>query len=153
MSKAAIVYASRHHQNTYRLVQAISEKYDVVLINAERQKQADLSQYDLIGFASGIDFGKFYVSVEEFLKANLPENKKVFFLYTCAKKNSKFTECIKIEAIKKSAVIMGEYGCRGYNTYGPWKLIGGMNKNHPSPKELEESIRFYEVLLDKNSCP
>ena len=73
--------------------------------------------------------------------------KKVFFLYTCAKKNSKFTEHIKKEALEKGAVIMGEYGCRGYNTYGPWKVIGGMNKNHPSQEELEEAILFYETLL------
>ena len=113
----------------------------------------DLSTYDFIGFASGIDFGRFYPSVEQFLKDNLPKNKKVFFLYTCAKKNTKFTEYIKKEAIDKGAVIMGEYGCRGYNTYGPWKLIGGMNKNHPSQEELEEAICFYESILNKNCFP
>jgi flavodoxin len=48
---------------------------------------------------------------------------------------------------------MGEYGCRGYNTYGPWKVIGGMNKNHPSQEELEEAIHFYESLLNKKCCP
>ena len=84
-----------------------------------------------------------------FLKDNLPKNKRVFFLYTCAKKSSKFTKCVKKEALGKGALIMGEYGCRGYNTYGPWKVIGGMNKNHPSKEELDEVIRFYETLLCK----
>ena len=149
MSRTAIVYASKHHGSTYKLVKAISEKYDIDQFDAENLHSMDLSTYDLIGFASGIDFGKFYPSVEQFLKDNLPENKKVFFLYTCAKKNPKFTENIKTEALKRGAVIMGEYGCRGYNTYGPWKVIGGMNKNHPSQGELEEAIRFYEVLLNK----
>ena len=147
MSKAVIIYASKHHGNTYRLVQAIAERHDIVLINAETQKQADLSQYDLIGFASGIDFGKFYDSVEVFLKDHLPKNKKVFFLYTCAKTSDRFTAGMKALALEKGAVLMGEYGCRGYNTYGPWKLIGGMNKNHPTKEELEEAIHFYETLL------
>ena len=124
-------------------------KYDIDQIDAENIHSMDLSLYDLVGFASGIDFGRFYPSVEGFLKANLPINKKVFFLYTCAKKNAKFTNCIKKEALNKDAVIMGEYGCRGYNTYGPWKVIGGMNKNHPSKEELDEVIRFYEILLCK----
>ena len=153
MSKTAIIYASKHHGNTYKLVKAISNKYDIFLIDAEILHDADLSSYDLIGFASGIDFGKFYSSVERFLKDNLPKNKRVFFLYTCAKKNSKFTEYMKKEALEKGAVIMGEYGCRGYNTYGPWKVIGGMNKNHPSQEELEEAIHFYESLLNKKCCP
>lgn len=147
MSKVAIIYASKHHGNTYRLVQAISERHDVVLINAERQKQENLSQYDLIGFASGIDFGKFYASVEDFLKDNLPENKKVFFLYTCAKKSVRFTSSVKEASLKKETVIMGEYGCRGYNTYGPWKMLGGMNRNHPTTEEIEDAVRFYETLL------
>ena len=42
---------------------------------------------------------------------------------------------------------MGEYGCKGYNTYGPWKLIGGMNRNHPSDEEINDAIRFFESLL------
>lgn len=147
MSKAVIIYGSKHHENTYRLVQAISERYDVVLINAETQKQADLSQYDLIGFASGIDFGRFYSSVEGFLKDNLPVNKRVFFIYTCAKKSNRFTACVKAMAHEKEAVLMGEYGCRGYNTYGPWKVIGGMNKNHPTKDEIEEAVQFYGALV------
>lgn len=59
---------------------------------------------------------------------------------------------MKIEALEREAMIMGEYGCRGYNTYGPWKVIGGMNKNHPSQDELEEAIRFYENLLHGLMC-
>lgn len=149
MARTAIIYASKHHGNTLRVVKAISERNDVVLIDAETQKQEDLSNYDFIGFASGIDFGKFYPSVEGFLKDHLPKNKKVFFLYTCAKKNSKFTERMKREALDKGAEIVGEYGCRGYNTYGPWKVIGGMNKNHPTQEELEEAVRFYETILKK----
>jgi len=148
MAKAIIIYASTHQGNTRRLVEAISKKYDIALIDAARQRHADLSEYDLIGFASGIDFGKFYDCVEQFLKENLPEDKRIFFLYTCARVNRRFTETMRTEALKKGAVLMGEYGCRGYNTYGPWKLIGGMNKNHPSNDELNGAVRFYEALSE-----
>ena len=150
MKKTAIVYASRHHGNTKKLVEAIAERYEVALIDAEVQHQADLSSFDLIGFASGIDFGKFYDSVENFLKENLPEKKEVFFLYTCARKNEKFTETMRVEAYRKNAVLMGAYGCRGFNTYGPWKIIGGLNRNHPSKEELEEAICFFETLISKS---
>ena len=129
MKKAVIIYASTHHGSTKKLVDAISDKYDIIQIDALMQKKADLSQYDIIGFASGIDFGKFYPSVEEFLENNLPKSKKVFFLYTCAKVSDRFTKAIKEKALEKDSIILGEYGCKGYNTYGPWKLIGGMNKN------------------------
>ena len=146
MEKIAIVYASRHQGNTRRLVEKISEKLNVVLIDAQTIPEADLSEFEVIGFASGIDFGKFYDPVADFLKGNLPENKKVFFLYTCARANPGFTKSIHEEAAKKNAVILGVYGCRGYNTYGPWKLIGGMNKNHPDENEIRDAIRFVASL-------
>lgn len=147
MYKAAIIYASTHHGSTRKLVEAIADKYEVVQIDSTNCQQADLSGYDLIGFASGIDFGKFYDSVERFLEKNLPENKRVFFMYTCAKVNNRFTNSIKAAATKKRATVLGEYGCKGFNTYGPWKVIGGMNKNHPTKNELENCITFFETLL------
>lgn len=148
MGKSVIVYASLHHQNTYQLVAAIAGRHNVDLINAAEIPQADLSEYDLIGFASGIDFGDFYPCVKSFLDENLPENKKVFFLYTCAKTSSRFSAKVRKAATRKQAVLMGEYGCRGYNTYGPWKLIGGMNRNHPNKTEIQEAVRFYESLTE-----
>ena len=148
MYKAAIIYASTHHGSTRKLVEAIADKYEVVQIDATNCQQADLSGYDLIGFASGIDFGRFYDSVEQFLKKNLPENKRIFFLYTCAKVSNRFTDSIKAAATQKGAVVLGEYGCKGFNTYGPWKVIGGMNKGHPSADETNKAVHFYESLIE-----
>lgn len=148
MKKVAVVYASSHHGNTEKLVNAISQKFHFTRIDAAKLSYVDLSSYDLIGFASGIDFGKFYTSVEQFLKNNLPENKPIFFLYTCAMVRDGFTGTIREEAEKKGAIILGEYGCRGFNTYGPWKLIGGMNKGHPNAEDLAAAVAFYESLIE-----
>ena len=148
MEKAVIIYASTHHGNTRKLAEAIANQYCLDLIDATKQQAANLSAYDLIGFASGIDFGKFYNCVEQFLEQNLPENKRVFFLYTCARVSSRFTETIRTAAHQKGAIILGEYGCRGFNTYGPWKLIGGMNKGHPSAEEMQEAVQYFESLLN-----
>jgi len=38
----------------------------------------------------------------------------------------------------------------GYNTYGPLKLIGGMNRKHPTGEELEGAVVFYESLIRKH---
>ena len=57
-----------------------------------------------------------------------------------------FANSMKEIALEKDSIILGEYGCKGYNTYGPWKVIGGMNKNHPTENEIEAAVRFYETL-------
>ena len=144
--KTVIIYSSTHHGNTYKLVKAIADKYDIEMIDATKQKAFNLQDYDIIGFASGIDFGKFYEAVESFAKENLPYKKQVFFLYTCAMERKEFTNSIKKIVLQKEATILGEYGCKGYNTYGPWKVIGGMNKKHPTEDEILSAVEFFENL-------
>lgn len=148
MKKIAIIYASTHHGNTKKLIDAISGKFNLTPIDAMQHPHADLTDYDLIGFASGINFGRFYDSVERFLRDNLPMNKQIFFLYTCAMAKDSFTKSVRSEAQKRDAVILGEYGCRGFNTYGPWKLIGGMNKGHPTEDEIAGAVHFVGNLLN-----
>ena len=61
--KTAILYASPHHHNTEKLVKAIAEKYpDITLIDTTKAKMIALANYDMIGIASGIYFGKFHKS-------------------------------------------------------------------------------------------
>ena len=51
--RKAIVYASVHHGNTEKLVKRIADECQFSLIDAVKQPNADLSSYDMIGFASG----------------------------------------------------------------------------------------------------
>lgn len=41
------------------------------------------ASYDLIGFASGIFYGKLHKSLISFITDNLPAHKKAFVIYTC----------------------------------------------------------------------
>ena len=116
----------------------------------KKENVAILEEYEVIGFASGIDFGKFYEEIEDFAKENLPIKKKVFFLYTCAMDRKGFTDSMKEIVLEREAIILGDYGCKGYNTYGPWKVIGGMNKKHPTDAEIMSAIEFFEKTIENN---
>jgi len=144
--KTAIVYQSYHHGNTKKLLDAIAEKYEVTLIDAEKQRDYDLSQYDRIGFASGIAVGKFYSKVLKAMKEKLPEGKEVFFIFTCGVMKDRYTNAAKKIARKKNAKILGEYGCLGYDTVGIFKLFGGFAKGHPTREEIEKAVEFYGSL-------
>ena len=69
--RKAIVYVSVHHGNTEKLVKGIAEECQVDLIDAVNQPDADLSSYDMIGFASGIYFSKFHQLILTFKKVTL----------------------------------------------------------------------------------
>ena len=140
--KTAIVYYSKHHGNTKKVIDAIAENKDVALIHAVEAEGADLSEYDLIGFASGIYYSKFHQSVLKFAERHLPENKKVFFLYTCGAKKAGDTKAIQAAVSQKSAELLGEFGCLGFDTFGPFKLIGGIAKGHPDSADCHNAIQF-----------
>lgn len=144
-----MVYYSKHHGNTKKVIDAINKDGNITLIDVTATQTADLSQYDAIGFASGIYYSKFHKSVLKFAENNLPENKKVFFVYTYGTKKDGYTNAINDSVAKKSAYVLDEYGCFGFNTFGPFKLIGGMAKGHPDDKELRDAHDFFNNILTK----
>ena len=144
--KIAIVYYSQHHGNTKKLLDAISELGDVTLIDATQIKCADLSDYDMVGFASGIYFQKFHKTVIEFASCNLPEDKSVFLIYTCGFKRPVYTKCMKEVIRQKRAKLIGSYGCLGYDTFGPFKLVGGIAKGRPNVYDVQRAVAFFEKM-------
>lgn len=149
MKKAVIIYQSSHHGNTKKLVDAIAAEYPVDVFEVESAKDAKLEDYDLIGLASGIAFGKFYRKLFTFAAMSMPERKKLFFLYTCGKDSPNYTRFLRTLASTYQCEIVGSYGCLGYDTFGPFKLIGGLNKDHPTEAEIRGAVRFYGNLLLK----
>lgn len=145
--KTAIIYYSRHHENTKQLLDVIAGKHEVTLIDATQVQSFDLTEYDLIGFASGIYYSKFHRLVLQFAENNLPADKRVFFLYTYGARKEGYTKAIETVVLQKGAKIAGEFGCFGFNTFGPFKLVGGIAKGHPNQEDLSGACHFYEGLL------
>lgn len=146
--KTAIIYYSKHHENTKQLLDAIQKASsdEITLFDVTKSPVADLAEYDLIGFASGIYYSKFEKRVLAFAENNLPNGKDVFFIYTYGVEKEGYTKAIREAVAGKEANILGEYGCLGWNTFGPFKLIGGIAKKHPNDVELQNAVFFYENL-------
>lgn len=144
--KTAIIYYSKHHGNTKKLLDAITEKNEVTLIDITQNPAADLSGFDRVGFASGIYYSKFHKSLLNFAKEHLPEGKETFFIYTYGAEKAGYTKAITEAAAVHHAKILGEFGCFGFNTFGPFKLIGGIAKGHPDQTDYENVLSFYEKL-------
>lgn len=144
--KTAICYYSRHHGNTLTVLKAMTEGCDADLLDVTAGNAADLSGYDAVGFASGIYYSKFQKAVISFAEQNLPEGKDVFFVYTCGSMRGSYTNAISDAVSKKGANVLGEYGCLGFDTFGPFKLVGGIVKGHPDTNELAQAKEFYRSI-------
>ena len=142
----AIVYYSKHHGNTKKLLDAIAEKHPVTLIDVTAQPDADLSGYERIGFASGIYYSAFAKQIISFANAHLPEKKDVFYIYTHGAPKGDFLKAMREIADKKHCREIGEYRCQGFDTFGPFKLVGGIAKGHPTEEEIKGAVTFYQQL-------
>ena len=142
--RKAIVYTSVHHGNTEKLVKRIAEECQVDLIDAIKQMNADLNDYDMIGFASGIYYSKFHQSILKFSEENLSADKKVFLI--CTYGGSANFKSIEQILNKKHASVVGRFGCKGYDTFGPFKLVGGIAKGHPDEEDMKNAVDFVKGL-------
>ena len=144
--KTAICYYSRHHGNTLAVLDAMTEGCDVDLIDVTARMAVRLDQYDRIGFASGIYFSKFSPVVVNFARQYLPEGREVFFVYTYGAPKVSLPGNITAAVKEKGCRILGQFGCRGYDTFGPFQLIGGLAKGHPDAQDLKKAKQFFEGL-------
>lgn len=149
--KTAIIYYSKHHENTKQLLDAIQKEFpdEITLIDVTTTSSASLEEYDLIGYASGIYYSKFEKRVLNFAGNHTPNGKNVFFIYTYGAEKNGYTKAIREALNGKNAKILGEFGCNGFDTFGPFKLIGGIAKNHPDNTDINNAIDFYKNLRSK----
>ena len=143
--KSVIVYASTHHGNTRKVAEAIAKECGVELVDATAVQDKDLSEYDLIGFASGIYAAQFHQQIKNFAAKNLPQNKKIFYIMTSAM-DKDFSKSMESSIAGKNAEIVGKFSCKGYNTFGPFKLVGGTGKGHPDEADLKAAVDFYKGI-------
>ena len=127
-----------------QIVDEIAKDQNVDLVDATQVKEKDLTEYDAIGFASGIYYGKFHQAVLNFAAVNLPQEKKVFLI--CTHGGSSAFQSIETILEGKHADLVGKFSCKGYDTYGPFKLVGGIAKGHPDEKDLMAAVDFYKGI-------
>ncbi len=152
--KIIIIYASFHHRNTEKVAKIISSTLGAKLVKFSEVKKEEIGRADLVGFGSGVYYSKFHKGLID-LVDNLPqmENKKAFLFSTSGmRKNfilNRSHRHFKNKLKEKGFKILGEYDCRGYDTYSLLKLIGGINRGRPNKKDLKGAKKFAKSIRNK----
>lgn len=149
--KTLIIYMSIHHGNTEKIGKAMADVFKAKLVKPQDVDINTIAEYDLIGFGSGIYWQKHHKSLLNFV-GNLPnlKNKKAFVFSTRGIGPVWiYHRPIKKKLSEKGVDIIGEFSCRGFDTVGPFRLVGGINKGRPNEKDLENAKNFAKGLLKK----
>jgi len=148
--KTLIVFTSVHHQNTEKIAKVIAEALEADLVPVGNAQSDTLVAYDLIGFGSGIYFMKHHKTLLQFVET-LPAvtGKRAFVFSTSGEGGRKGHAALKEKLVDRGFSIVDEFSCKGWDTWGPMKLIGGINKERPNEEDLAGARVFAEGLKNK----
>jgi flavodoxin len=125
----------------------MTEGLNADLIRMSKVNPRNLEDYDLIGFGSGIYYGKFHKDIIKLID-NLPEllNTKAFVFSTSGQGRKSYNSPVERDLENKGLEIIGSFACKGYDTFGPLKVIGDIAKGRPNDDDLKKAIDFTEEI-------
>jgi flavodoxin len=129
---------------------------DADLLQVQQVDASMLERYDLIGFGSGIYFGKHHQGLLDFADS-LPvlRNRRAFIFSTSGLRRIPFVhdfdKPLRKRLQRKGFDIIGEFSCRGLDTYRATKLVGGINKGRPNAEDLKQAEDFATSLSDSGA--
>ncbi len=164
--KCMLVAFSYHHGNTAKVARAMATVLGAAVRTPTEASLEELEGCDLVGFGSGIDSGKHYGRLLDFVDA-LPQvsGRKAFIFSTCGVPGGVFGgemlvrqiaanhAVLRQKLLSKGYAIIDEFGCVGFNTNSFLKLFGGLNRGRPNADDLRHAEEFAENMLRKSrSC-
>ncbi len=152
--KTLVICFSYHHKNTEKIASTIASTLNAEMKTPQEINPNDIANYDLVGFGSGIYFGKLHKVLLD-LADKLPQvtNKKAFIFSTSGRKDNmaKFHKQLKEKLQSKGFEIVSEFNCAAFDTYGVLKIMGGLNKGRPNEDDLKQAQVFAQSLNQANA--
>jgi flavodoxin len=147
--KTLMIYASVHHGNTQNIGKIIAESLNADIISINEANVNDLNDYDLIGFGSGIYYGKFHKDIIDFInKLPISKGKKAFVFSTSGFGKSSYNNPIENKLKEKGYEIIGSFACKGYDTYWLFKIVGGLAKGRPNNEDIQNAKNFAQKIIE-----
>jgi flavodoxin len=146
--KSLVVLVSYHHKNTQKIADVFAKMLEAQTKTPQETNPEDLQQYDLIGFGSGIYFGKHHKDLLDLVEKLQATDKKAFIFSTSGdtRNVSKLHLSLRQKLESKGFKVVGEFNCAGFDTFGLLKLVGGIKKGKPDAEDIKNAEEFAKTL-------
>jgi len=148
--KTLIIYKSIHHGNTLKIAKVMADVLEAELLDLKDVNIKIIEEYDLIGFGSGIYKARPHAELIKFIgDLSKMKSKKAFVFTTSGMGFSRYNDFLKNKLKEKYFKIIGEFSCKGFDSWGPFKYIGGIRKGKPDENDLRNAENFAIDLKKK----
>jgi flavodoxin len=149
-ANALIVCRSWSHGNTAKIAHAIAEVLGADIVAPCDIEPSRVAEYDLVGFGSGIYAMSFDPELRRFVESIPAVHERSAFVFATAG----FGRVIERPFVPRFATlieavgyrIVGTFCCPGFDTWLPLRLVGGLNKGHPSDVDLTHAREFAHMV-------
>ena len=142
--KSLVICKSVHQGNTRKVAEAIAKVLEAEIRDPDEVN--DVSAYDLVGFGSGIYMFKHHESLFKLLDRLDGKGKKAFVFCTSGGGQEGDNKALKKRLIEKGFNVVGDFVCKGLDKFGPFAIVGGLNKGHPDKNDLKKAEDFAKSL-------
>lgn len=144
--KALIVCVSVSNGNTRKVAEAMAEVLGAKVMEPEEVDDAAIEEADLIAVGSGIYAMSFHPRLRSFVD-RLPEvtGKRAVVYWTSGAPEWSllaYSKFVVRDLEEKGFDVPGTFSCRGWDTWLPLRLIGGLNKGRPNAEDIENARAF-----------
>ncbi|MFE6839748.1 flavodoxin family protein [Streptomyces sp. NPDC057705] len=152
--KTLLVCTSVSHGNTRRVAQAMADVLDARVLTPQEASAADpagydLAGYDLVGFGSGVFSQRMHPDLLAFARALPPSSGRAFVFATSGLPQlplAPFTRPLTRLLHAKGFAVEPAFTCRAFDTWAPFDLIGGINRQRPNEDDLSAARAFARAL-------
>ena len=148
--KVLIIYISIHYGNTEKIAKAMAKVLNAELLKPSEVEAGTLFGYDLIGFGSGSYFWRHHKELLNLVE-EMPRLQKKAFIFSTRGGGPAWLSHreLKRALLEKGFDVIVEFSCKGFDTFGALKLIGGINKGKPDEKDLAAAKKFAVALKER----
>ncbi|MFE9287576.1 flavodoxin family protein [Streptomyces olivaceus] len=146
--RTVIVCASVAHGNTRSVADAMAEELGARVVAPGEADREDLAAADLVGFGSGVFYGRLHRGLTGFaeaLPAGQGRGSRAFVFATSGLPEFgavHFTRPLVRLLDGRGYSVAGSFSCRAFDTWGPFRLVGGIHKNRPDGADLSAARAY-----------
>ncbi len=146
-ARPLVICTSVHHHNTAAVARSIADELRADVLAPEQAPATRLAGRGLVGFGSGVYYGTLHPSLFAWLRG-LPDVRTATIpAFVFSTSGLPFLARIWHAPLRrllarKGFRVVGEFTCRGFDTWGPLWIAGGLNRRHPDGRDLARAREF-----------
>jgi flavodoxin len=151
--KTLIVCVSVSHGNTRKVADAMAEVLDAQVVEPDEVDEECLMAADLLGVGSGIFGMRYHPRITAFIDGLPSVTAKNAFVFSTSGAVEMavwpYSRRVARSLEAKGFDVLGNFSCRGWDTWFPLRLIGGLNKGRPNEADLADARGFASDVANR----